>query len=732
MKKIFCCIVIFCLIGLTINAQIFQQEGYVKTLGRPEAKGVALCDVTIKIKGEHNPVKSNGDGVFTIQFQNKKNGDAYALQEVRKVGFELNEPEVVGRQFAVSDKVRNTIVMVSTAQLHADKQRIENNAYKVAEKNYKQKLALLEKEKEDGAISVEKYREQLQELQNRFEKYQSLIDGLAEHYAHTDYDELNEKEQEINICIENGYLERADSLIQLLFDPIDVLKRNNEALANLNERILQAEGIVDQANKEMVAILKQQEKDAEHLYQLYTIALARFDNEKAGKYIEIRAELDTTNVKWQLDASDYFHIYVANYSKANHYGRKALYHSLRQYGETYSITAECFNNLGAIFNSMSKYHEAIEMYEKALSIGKIADGDSLVSIAKYSNNLGMAYLEIGDYPEALANSMVALAMLRLHGANQFALATILNNIAKIFYTKDDVENAIKTHAQALKIWESYYHENHPNIASMYDNIGCDLNQAGNFSKALEYHNKALNIRQKILSQNHPHIAINYENIASVYMNMEDYDKALEYQLKALEIFNNSLRQYDMEFATIYNNIGMTYSNQKRYNKALDYYAKALSVFEHNGNMNHYKVSPLYSNIASIYQEKGDSKNAIKYMEKALEVYEAQTIKDSLALAIIYNNYGMIYTKMKKYKKATDFYHQALNIFIIKNGGNHPSVASCSNNIAHLLVRQGNYSEALLYFEYALNIRLKKYPISHPLIISLKNNIKDVESILLKR
>ena len=122
-----------------------KQEGYVKTLGRPNAKGEALSNVTIKIKGEHNPVKSNDDGIFTIQFQSKKIGDAYSLQEVRKVGYELNEPEVVGRQFAISNKVRNTIVMVSTAQLQADKQRIENNAYKVAEKNYKQKLALLEK-----------------------------------------------------------------------------------------------------------------------------------------------------------------------------------------------------------------------------------------------------------------------------------------------------------------------------------------------------------------------------------------------------------------------------------------------------------------------------------------------------------------------------------------------------------------------------------------------------------
>ena len=49
----------------------------------------------------------------------------------------------------------------------------------------------------------------------------------------------------------NGDLERADSLILLLFDPIDVLKRNKEAIEKLNQQISQAEGIIEQANADM-------------------------------------------------------------------------------------------------------------------------------------------------------------------------------------------------------------------------------------------------------------------------------------------------------------------------------------------------------------------------------------------------------------------------------------------------------------------------------------------------
>ena len=106
--------------------------------------------------------------------------------------------------------------MVSTKQVQADKQRIENNAYKTAEKNYKTQMALLEKQQQANQITIEKYRQETQELKNSFEKYQSLIDGLADHYAHTDYDELDAKEQEINLCIENGDLDKAEQLLQSL------------------------------------------------------------------------------------------------------------------------------------------------------------------------------------------------------------------------------------------------------------------------------------------------------------------------------------------------------------------------------------------------------------------------------------------------------------------------------------------------------------------------------------
>ena len=250
MKKLI--YIILLLLSLSSQPLLAQtQKGYVKTLGRPEKKGEALAGVSIRVKGEHNPVLSDNDGTFSLLLPGLKNGDAYTLQQVQKPGYELNETNLIGQPNAFSDKVPLTIVMVSSLQLQADKQRIENNAFKVAEKNYTAKLQQLENQINSNSISIEQYQEEQKKLLSKFENYQSLIDGLAEHFAHTDYDGLDEKDKEINLCIENGDLERADSLINLLFDPLDVLKRNKDALAKIDRQIAQAKGMLKKANEDM-------------------------------------------------------------------------------------------------------------------------------------------------------------------------------------------------------------------------------------------------------------------------------------------------------------------------------------------------------------------------------------------------------------------------------------------------------------------------------------------------
>lgn len=248
--------VILLWVATTIQGFGQTQQGYVKTQGRPNKPGVPLSDVTIRVRGAINSVLSGQDGRFSILMPEKKDGDALILQQVRKQGFELCDRELMGRQLVFSTHVPIEIVMVNSEDLAANKRRIEQKAYQVAERNYQNRLKQLEQQLKQQTINAEQYRKKLQELQDRYEKYQMLISNMAERYARTDYDHLDSIDIVINQCIENGELERADSLIHTVFDPSTVLERNKAAKAEIQERMQLAQEIIDKANADKEAICR--------------------------------------------------------------------------------------------------------------------------------------------------------------------------------------------------------------------------------------------------------------------------------------------------------------------------------------------------------------------------------------------------------------------------------------------------------------------------------------------
>ena len=620
MKK-FLSLITIILLPLLAMAQ--TQQGYVKTLGRQDNAGKPLSGVTIRQTGAHNAVVSNASGTFSLNMPGKKLGDPYSLQQVRKDKYELVEHDAIGRKYAYSNSVPLTIVMVSTEQLEKDKMRIENNAYKRAEKDYKTRYTTLEKQLNEKTISEEEYQQEIQALINNFDKYQSMIESLADHYARTDYDALDEREREINICIENGDLERADSLLHTIdnFDPIEVLKRNKEAMAKFDAQIAQAEGMIAEANADMAEVLRRQEKDAEYLYQLYTIALARYDNEKAAKYIETRAALDTTNVEWQLVAGVFIDDYLANYDKALNYYNCALRNAIAQYGESHEDVATSYNCIGYVYYNQGNYAEALDYLQKALEIYLQVYDESHPDVATSYNNIGGVLDSQGNYNEALNYYQKALEIyLQVYGESHPNVALYYNNIGGVYYNQGNYNEALNYLQRALEIRLQLLGESHPDVAYSYNNIGVVYYSQGNYNEALNYLQKALEIRLHVFGESHPNVATSYGNIGSVLDSQGNYNEALNYYQRALEIQLQVYGESHPLVATSYNNIGYVFKSQGNYNEALNYYQKALEIYLRLLGESHPDVATSYNNIGNVYSSQGNYNEALKYYQKALEIY----------------------------------------------------------------------------------------------------------------
>lgn len=232
------------------------QVGYVKTIGRPGKPGIPLENVTIQMVGMVNATNSSTSGEFHLSAYNKKDGDAIKLLRVQKKGYELSDKDIIGREFVYSSKVPIYITMVNCDQLSADKKRIEDNARRNAEKSFNKKRKELEKQSKKHKTRAETYKLELDSLQRKYENYLSLIEEMADRYARTDYDQLDSIDIEINICIEKGELEKADSLIHTIFNPETVLERNRAAKKEIENRINIAQAIINKAISDKEGILR--------------------------------------------------------------------------------------------------------------------------------------------------------------------------------------------------------------------------------------------------------------------------------------------------------------------------------------------------------------------------------------------------------------------------------------------------------------------------------------------
>ena len=690
--NIFTLILLLSSIVFPALAQI--QQGFVKTLGRPDKKGVALSGVSVRLKGGHNAVLSKDDGTFSMMMTGKKVGDAYSLQQVQKAGYELNEVGVIGRQYAFSDKVPLTIVMVSTSQLQADKQRIENNAYKVAEKNYQAKLAQLEKDKEAGTISIETFSQEFQDLKDRFEKYQSLIDGLAEHYAHTDYDVLDEKEREINICIENGDLERADSLIHTIFDPIDVLKRNKEALARIDQNIQQSKDIMAQANADMAAVLKQQEKDAEYLYQLYTISAGKFDFEKATYYIELRAELDTTNADWQFDAA-YYCQKQNQFHKATTYYERAieLYKQMNRSSPlTYELdVAQTLNNLAILYSDTQRFEESETMYKEALEISHRLAVSNPQTYEPYmaltSMNLAALYLKTQHLEESEAMFKEALQTYRrLAASNPQAyepdVASTLNNLASMYKDTQRLAESEAMYKEALEICRRLAVSNplayEPDVARTLNNMAILYKDTHRLAESEAMYKEALEIRHRLAASNaqayEPDVARTLNNMAILYSDTQRLEESEAMYKEALETYRRlaapNPQAYGSDVAMTLNNMALLYLKTQRLDESEAMYKEALETYRRLAAPNPQAYEPdvarTLNNLANLYYRTQCLEESEAMYKEAMEIYRCLAAPNPQAyesdVAQTQYNLGLLKVSMEQYREAIAPFEEALDIF----------------------------------------------------------------------
>ena len=642
-------LVICCLLALSVELFAQTQQGYVKTLGRPNQQGRSLSGVSIRVKGGHNTVLSGQNGRFEIPMPGKRLGESYALQQVQKSGYELKDKGVVGRSHAYSDKVPLTLVMFSRNDYQKDKQQIENDVYATVEKRYQADLARLEQQKKSNQIDIERYRQQLHQLQNGFLKIQGLVDGLAKHYAQVDYDELNEKEQEITFAIERGDMEMADSLLQLL--------GIQQRVADIANRLKKGQALKEEAQREMTEVLKRQEKDAEYLYQLYTIALGKYENDQARFYIETRAALDTTNVEWQWDAALFLCTTLSDFHGALTYGNRAFSLAKVQYGEISTQMYEAYTYMGLIWNSMGRYAQTLSMCEKAFDVMTKpeleVDSEEIAAIYEL---MSQVYDKQNNFVKSVEYNQKSIELLtEKYGEKSEEVANKKIGLAHLCTRVGAPQWAVEINQEVLQVYDSLNIKKDNVEAAIYNNLGMAYNALGNYAEAFKYVSMSFSINSKRLGINHPVCAGALYNMGVIKGNEGNAAEAMEYMHKALDIYQQVYGGMHQNVEMLCNSIGELYFGQKDYDHALEYVSRALEICQ-SLNEDRSRDEEMYLRfLCGIHTARKEFTQARSCLLQAFDLYKGNYPENHVVFGMLNYEMGILNEKEEKYDLALDCY-----------------------------------------------------------------------------
>ena len=737
---------ISCMLGVTPVSAQTTQHGVVKTRGRMVngvlQPGKGLADATVTIQGR-NAVASQAGGNFSFPVPSKN----FRIQSVVKNGYKLVDADVTAKSYNYSAEPF-FLVMETPEQQQSDQLAKERRLRRDLQHRLREK----EDEIENLNISLEEKNRMLQEINKEREDNEKIITDLARYYSTIDYDQLDDFQRTVSNLLEEGQLEKADSMLRTrgnMVDRVMTLQMEQKAEEEEAEELAMRQERLDISRK---GTLKKIEAAAEDCYSFYQRFLQVHQNDSAAWYLELRAKLDSTNIEWLDDMAWFADNYLANYSKALDYYEKAFRIASTSEKKDSDDIASYNYKIGGVYMSALKYDMALKYVQEALKINLELYDEEDADVAKCYDRIGLIYDKKGNWEEAIKNLNKAFEIrLEICDSDDMDLAKSINNIAVVCSNFGETDSTyLDLLTTAINIALENYDDDDINLAPYYNNIAFAYSDLGKNDLALEYYQKVLALYQKEFGETHPEVAQTYFNIGSVYIEQEKYKEGIELLQEALRVYNSVYGEHHVKTADCYALLGLSYYHKDELEKAMDYYLKALKIgLDTYGEQNldiasyyrvighvHYrkqnyrqaldnyfksmniiesilggkneKEANVCTDIAGTYQELGLSKEAISYYQKVVDIYR-QDNNNKEKLIELYNNIGNICYDEDEYEHALENYRSKLQLQVDSTGEQHADAAYTYRQLGNVCYRQDNYEQAVTYYLKSFDIRKAVLP-----------------------
>ena len=335
--------------------------------------------------------------------------------------------------------------------------------------------------------------------------------------------------------------------------------------------------------------------------------------------------------------------------------------------------ANCYYKIGDIDQAKKLYENYfIEPIDRSLTV----DIDSLIMQAdsyKAENNIVKAI-------ECLRKS---LDLIKLRLGENVKYANNLTNLGLLYYAAGNVNDAINSFEEALKINSNLLGNNHKECSILVNNLGLVYYYTGKYQNALKYFKRRYEIAVELYGDDNIETMKLLNDIALVMSDIGEMDNSLAIYKKLEKLCENKMSKETIPlYKMVLNNIGAIYQDLECCDKAIEYLEKSLPISKELYGEKSEDYATVLDNIGNIYFIMGSFEKSLEYHNNAIDIFKNNSIADSVSYARYLSNTGTVYEKIKQYDKAFDYYKRALEIRI-KKLGYHPDVAASLINMGNV-------------------------------------------------
>lgn len=642
MKRLFSLLFAVCILSISF-AQ--TQKGIVKTRGRmvngKVEPGKRLSGTTITLNFG-NALVSNGQGLFSF---NVPAGKSYALMAATKQGYMLADPEYTKRSFAYSAKNPFYVVMEDANQLQADIKEATDKVRRSLKRELRKREDELDELRESNAITQSKYDSLRVEFANYRQNSENLVREMAERYASTDYDQLDDFNRQVQMYIEDGELQKADSMIRSkgTFDERIARIQQFDKTNSLREEEIQHEQEELDKSKELAA--REKADLAQDLYNQSLIFLQQYQWDEALGCLRLRTELDANNLEY---ADDYAYLC----QKQHHFEEAIKYYkhvaALLESEGREDLYILKMTNVSEIYRFNVKYKEQFDLLSDLLLRSEQLDSSD-PEISRIKSNI---YLNLGSYyqlqnqyaksAECLQKGYEHLCYYINQSANQNESETIrmLIQIGASYGNMFHDQEALHYLKMALEKHEDYVHRC-PQVeirdlkANIHSAMASAYNHLEDYVQSIKEYTLAEEVLRQLAKINPEaydiHLADLCWNKGTAYFYIGEKEKAIEYTKESVRLFEENMKRnpsLDIKNYNIaLNNLGYINFINGNLDEAADAYLKSQAIlnplYEKYPNSFAYDYALLQINLFGVYRAMGELEKCSKMKAETESLADAQ-------------------------------------------------------------------------------------------------------------